>query len=518
MYYDFFPARISCCIHFGLGRRECSINEVRYVQAMKWILDLSFRYKIPLWGGLLIIITELAVAGTFMLNAYDDLKENLHIDAEIMSYSLKSSLIPAIRHDDMARAYEIIAAPLASTLTGANPVNAETILVVDNMLRVAVSAHLNAAPMLTEMHRLSPEYALLANRISQMDESSSQDINLPGSKYYYYVTPLSSDIAHLGTLIIVHPKDVFLPRFAHIASQGLTAGAIILAILLPINWYWGRRMAWPLVQLTARMGEISRKWPEDLDPELYAHRDELGRLFEAYTQMLKDLKDKEVLEKKMVQSERLAALGQLSAGIAHEINNPLSGMLTAIDTLKCYSDVDPHTMKTITLIERGLTQIKDTVGALLVEAKIHSRNLTPQDIEDVLTLITPMARKKGLHIGWHNSIDEEVALPATFVRQILINLLLNAVQAASQQGEVNFDIGIANKQLQLSVENNGKTLSDEQIAHLFEPFSSLGESGHGLGLWVTYQIVHQLGGHVSVKRESNNQMHFTVDIPLGGAA
>jgi len=234
--------------------------------------------------------------------------------------------------------------------------------------------------------------------------------------------------------------------------------------------------------------------------------------------MLKDLKDKEVLEKKMVQSERLAALGQLSAGIAHEINNPLSGMLTAIDTLKCYSDVDPHTMKTITLIERGLTQIKDTVGALLVEAKIHSRNLTPQDIEDVLTLITPMARKKGLHIGWHNSIDEEVALPATFVRQILINLLLNAVQAASQQGEVNFDIGIANKQLQLSVENNGKTLSDEQIAHLFEPFSSLGESGHGLGLWVTYQIVHQLGGHVSVKRESNNQMHFTVDIPLGGAA
>ena len=126
--------------------------------------------------------------------------------------------------------------------------------------------------------------------------------------------------------------------------------------------------------------------------------------------MLSYLKDNEQLEKKMVQSERLAALGQLSAGIAHEINNPLSGMLTAIDTLKSYSNLDSRTEKTITLIERGLNQIKDTVGALLVEAKINSRNLTPQDIEDVLTLITPMARKKGLHIGWHNSIDEEVAL------------------------------------------------------------------------------------------------------------
>lgn len=488
------------------------------MRPMKWILDLSFRYKIPLWGGLLIIITELAVAGTLMFNAYDDLKENIHVDSEIMSYSLISNLVPALQSGDIRRAYEIISAPLESTDPGANPVEAKTILVVDNMLRVVVSAHPDSGPMLTEIHHLSPEYALVAEQLSQMDESHSQHINLPGSKYYYYVSPISGKAGHLGTLIIVHPKNVILPRFARLAKQGLTAAAIILAILLPFNWYWGRRMAWPLVQLTARMGEIGKNWPEDLDPGLYAHRDELGRLFEAYTQMLKDLRDKGELEKKMVQSERLAALGQLSAGIAHEINNPLSGMLTAIDTLKCYSNIDPHTLKTITLIERGLTQIKEAVGALLVEAKINSRNLTPQDIEDVLTLITPMARKKGLYVGWHNSIDEEVALPATFVRQILINLLLNAVQAASQQGEVNFDIGIAGNQLQLSVANNGKTLSDEQIAHLFEPFSPLGESGHGLGLWVTYQIVHQLGGHVGVKRELNNQMHFTVNIPIAGAA
>jgi len=99
-----------------------------------------------------------------------------------------------------------------------------------------------------------------------------------------------------------------------------------------------------------------------------------------------------------------------------------------------------------------------------------------------------------LHIGWHNSLDEDVPLPATLVRQILINLLLNAVQAADQQGEVTFDIGIADSQLQFSVANNGKMLSAEQIAHLFEPFSPLSEGGHGLGLWVTYQIVHQLAG------------------------
>jgi two-component system NtrC family sensor kinase len=437
-----------------------------------------------------------------------------------MGYSLKTTLFPAMLHDDLWRAYEIISAPINRTIDGSNPVNAETILVVDNALRVVVSAHPKSAPMLTEMRRLSPEYAVLADRITRMDGRSSQEIDLPESKYYYYVTPISSDSVHLGTLIIVHPKDVFMPRFASIAGHGLSVGAIILAILLPFNWYWGQRMALPLVLLTARMGEISRKWPADLDPGLYVYRDEIGKLFDAYTQMLRDLKDKEELEKQMVQSERLAALGQLAAGIAHEINNPLSGMLTAIDTLKCHSDADPRMMKTISLIVRGLNQIKDTVGALLVEAKIKSRNLAPQDIEDVLTLITPMARKKALHIGWHNSLEGDIPLPATLVRQILINLLLNAVEAAAQQGEISFDIGVADKQLQFSVTNNGKMLSAEQIAHLFEPFSPMSEGGHGhgLGLWVTYQIVHQLGGQVAVKRKSNNQMHFTVGIPIGGTA
>ena len=485
---------------------------------MKWILDLSFRYKIPLWGAVLIIITELAVAGTLMFNAYDDLKDNLHIDTEIMGYSLISNLVPALKISDIQREYEIISTPLKSKSPGSNPVNAISIMVVDNLLRVVVSAQPDSGPMVTDMRHLSPDYAEVAKQISEMDQSESEHINLAGSKYYYYLTPIYSKNDHLGTLIIVYPKNLIMPRFIKLARQGLTAAAIILAILLPFNWYWGWRMALPLVQLAERMGAITRKWPEDLDPKLYAHRDELGRLFEAYTQMLDSLKDREQLENKVIQSERLAALGQLSAGIAHEINNPLSGMLTAIDTLKCYSDIDPRTTKTIALIVRGLNQIKDTVGALLVESKVNSRNLTPQDIEDVLTLITPMARKKGLHIGWHNSIDEDVALPATFVRQIMINLLLNAVQAASQQGEVSFDIAIADNQLQFSVANNGKTLTDDQIAHLFEPFSTQGESGHGLGLWVTYQIVHQLGGHVGVKRESNNKMHFTVNIPMGEMA
>jgi signal transduction histidine kinase len=189
-------------------------------------------------------------------------------------------------------------------------------------------------------------------------------------------------------------------------------------------------------------------------------------------------------------------------------------MLTAIDTLKCHSDTDPRTLKTITLIERGLTQIKDTVGALLVEARLKSRPLTPQDIEDVRTLIAPQARRKALRVLWRNGIDAEVALPATLVRQILINLLLNAVKAAGEHGEVSLDLEVAEGQFRLAVGNDGRTLTDEQMRHLFEPFSPLSEGGHGLGLWVTYQIVQQLGGHIGAAHESGH-MRFAVTLPLG---
>lgn len=481
---------------------------------MKFFLNLSYRYKIPLWGSFLIIVSVLAVSASFIANAYNQVEKDLAVDSEKLGYSLKSNLFTAMLQDDVWHAFEIIAE--ASQRASSSMVLVENILVVDNAQRVVVSTQPRDAPMLAEMHELGPELGEIAKQIGLMRGEQSRTIYLPDSKHYYSLTPLSRDNASLGTLVIVHSKDVFLPLFVKNARNGLLVGAIILAILLPFNWYWGQRMALPLVQLAARMAQLGKKWPEDLDPDLYEYQDELGLLFDAYNQLLNDLKTKQALEMQIVQSDRLAALGQLAAGIAHEINNPLSGMLTAIDTLKCHSDTSPLTKKTIALIERGLTQIKDTVAALLVEAKMKSRDLLPQDIEDVLTLISPMSGKKALHIAWHNSLAEEVALPATFVRQILINLLMNAIKAAAQQGEVACDIGIKAGQLHISISNDGKMLEPEQISHLFEPFCTFSEGGHGLGLWVTYQIVSQLGGTISVKKESTEHMNFTVKIPLGG--
>ena len=480
------------------------------------LLDLSFRLKLPLLGAALIVVSALGVSSTLMVAGYGALRDDLRLNSELLGNALAPSLLRDMLHDDTWHAFETVSAPPRKTNAG--PVKAELLIVVDTDLNVFVSSHPKFAPVRVPLRSLGSEFVAVAERIAEMDQANTHTIDLPGSDRLYVLTPIANDRVRFGTLILAVDKDFFLPRFYAIAWRGLLAGLLVLALLLPISWYWGRRLALPLAQLAERMGEIGKRLPANIDPALYRYGDELGRLFSVYNQMLVELRTKEEMEKQIVQSERLAALGQLAAGMAHEINNPLGGMLTAIDTLKCHGELDPQTKKTIDLIERGLTQIKETVGALLVEARLKSRNLCAHDIDDVLTLVMPQAHKKTLGIEAHNRLNEEVHLPATLVRQILINLLLNAVEASAPNGTVRCAIETADGRLRLRVANGGRIPTAEQIAHLFEPFFTVGEGGAGLGLglWVTYQIVQQLGGRIVATTEEE-EMHFIVEIPLEAA-
>jgi signal transduction histidine kinase len=289
---------------------------------------------------------------------------------------------------------------------------------------------------------------------------------------------------------------------------------VVLALLLPAGWYFGRRIAQPLVQLAGAMGKVGAHLPEDLG-FVPSHRggDEIGRLGLEFQRMLAELRDKAALEKQMIASDRLAAIGRLTAGIAHEINNPLGGMLNAISTFKRHGTADAMTARTLSLIERGLLQIKETVAALLVEAKVESHPLTRQDIEDTRTLVLADAQAKDAAFIWDNQIEGTLSLPSTLSRQILINLLLNAVQAIARGGSVQCSVRLADNALHIEVSNDGDHIPSEKLHYLFEPFSLLSRDGHGLGLWVTYQIVQQLAGDIRVSSQPD-KTSFHVVLPL----
>jgi signal transduction histidine kinase len=259
------------------------------------------------------------------------------------------------------------------------------------------------------------------------------------------------------------------------------------------------------------MRRVGSEPPSRLASDLYLGGDEIGQLGRQFQAMLHELENKQALERQMIMSDRLACIGRLTAGIAHEINNPLGGMLNAINTCRRHGNADPVAERTISLLERGLLQIKETVSALLVEARLESHALTREDLEDVHTLVAHEAGKKQLAVRWYNWVEETVALPSTLVRQVLINLLLNAINAAPAGGLVTCDVRVAEAALRMQVSNDGRHFAPEQLDRLFEPFAS--ESGTGLGLWVVYQIVQQLRGTIRV---SNGPpvTRFDLSLPL----
>ncbi|MFA7282384.1 MAG: HAMP domain-containing sensor histidine kinase [Sterolibacterium sp.] len=484
---------------------------------MRILFNLSFRYKIPLWGSALIVATALIIATSMLFRAYDDLKRDLLRNASVQGQTMAKTLVTAITQDHVWRAYEILKAPL-SIADKDNPEQVEALLVINRQQQIYVSTQPQTLPMLADLKDLSPEFMAVANGIGKLAEDTMV-LEPEDSEHLFVATPIIDEQARLGTLIQIYSKKILLPRFLENAKQAALITCLVLAVLLPINWYWGQSTATPLVRLAERMEELGQRLPENLSPEIYDYQDELGRLFTAYNRTLQQLREKALIEREVIHSERLVAIGQLAAGIAHEVNNPLLGMLTSINTLRHHGDPDARTLKTLTLLERGLNQIKDTVGALLVDAKVNSRNFSTQDVDDVRTLIAPHANKKRITLDWTSDIDGALPLPSTLVRQVLLNLILNALQATEAEGRVEVMLSKADRHLGLEIINSGQTLSEAQKEHLFEPFVNAGESGRGrgLGLWVCYQIVRQLGGNISVESgllEGHGRTSFKVFIPL----
>jgi signal transduction histidine kinase len=477
------------------------------------LFDLSLRFKMPLWGGGLILATAIALSGSFAVQAWDNLNEDILKNAEELGRITAHSLFPVLLHDDMWKAFEIVSSPHT-----ANPETAatETLTVLDTANRVYVSSRPEEQPVLSELASLGIDYDLLNDELPLAADAGTFVRDARDAQHIYVAIPIANGGVRLGTLLVTYNRSLHRQRFLLIVKRSAWITLLVLAVLLPVTAYWGHRMMRPMRLVTQRISRIGIGELEPLDPSVYPYRDEIGMLFLAYEEMVFKLREKAEFEQEVVKSERMAAVGRLSASIAHEINNPLGGMLNAISTLRRHGPEDPLTQRTVSLLERGLSQIRETVAALLIQTKVKNRPLTPNDFEDVRILVTPAANKQGTQIGWAVALPPAIALPATLLRQVLINLMLNAIAAAGPGGRLAVSTKTGVNRFMLIVENNGKTLLPEQLNRLFEPFTKFSEQGHGLGLWICYTIVSQLGGTIGA--ESNLGLtRFTVIIPLDPA-
>lgn len=470
--------------------------------------NMSYRYRIPLSLVATVLFTSSVIGGVVVWHTYNNVRAELVENGAQHGYSLAAALQPALLHDDVWLAYTLLR---GSHEIGGN--RRVSYVMLDSNNRIFASSTPDLFPIATPLHTVAPDLDSAVMKLSDSNMSGfsvEMDV-LP--EQLLLVNRISANGDAIGKLLTIYPRRILWPRFSSIIEQGTLSVLLILVVIIPVGWFSGRHLVQPLLNLAACMVRVNNEDPEKIECAVATGDDEIGRLNRHFQELLSGLKEKAELERQMVSSERLAAVGRLAAGVAHEVNNPLGGMLVAIDTLRQRGISEPYTEKTLSLLERGLLQIQDTVSALLLESRMESHPLTAQDIDDTYTLIVAQSGKRGVTVEWNNRTTESLSLPSTLVRQIIINLLLNAVQSTPKGGVISASFGLESNRLQIIINNSGSQISGEALKHLFEPYFSTHEEGSGLGLWVTYQIVQQLAGWISVD-STPVATSFTVTLPL----
>lgn len=249
--------------------------------------------------------------------------------------------------------------------------------------------------------------------------------------------------------------------------------------------------------------------------------------------IFRDMSELYALRGQLMHSEKLALLGQLAAGVAHEINNPINGLLTYIKLLLKKIQRDnvessrPELVKYLQTMEREIVHVGRTVSNLLDFSRRSQPDISLVDLNDVieqsLLLVRDQLALKNAVVKKESS-DQLPKILADFgqLQQVLVNLLLNAAQAMSDGGEIVITTSAEGAPgsecfVVLNVSDNGCGISQENLSRIFDPFFTTkggkDSVGLGLGLSIVHRIVKGHHGRIDVKSKVNKGTTFTVRLP-----
>jgi two-component system NtrC family sensor kinase len=280
-----------------------------------------------------------------------------------------------------------------------------------------------------------------------------------------------------------------------------------------------------IVRRIRRLSQAMDIFPKDppeqfLPPPLFKDElDSVSGTFVLFCNRLK--KSQEELLKTKAQthlSEKMASLGILTAGIAHEVNNPLGGMLNCVKSMRETPGDRELVERYLPLLDKGLRQIELIMRQLLNFGRTEPLNIRKVDLQLLFNECSLLLsyKLKNIQLETNINVQKQHMLDAEALKQIIINIGLNAIQAMPDGGKLVIRCHESAGQLVLVFQDTGIGISAENIPHIFDPFfttKGVGE-GTGLGLAVTYSLVQRMNGQITVESLPGEGTTFTITLQI----
>ncbi len=226
------------------------------------------------------------------------------------------------------------------------------------------------------------------------------------------------------------------------------------------------------------------------------------------------------INSQLFRSEKLASLGKLAAGVAHEINNPLTGILTNSSLLLEDLPADDPRREDVEVMVHETIRCREIVKRLLDFARQTKPQKRLADInaliENIILLVRNQASFRNILI--EKKLDEipEVLVDPDQIQQVFVNIILNAAEAMTKGGVLTVTSGTSSsgEYLVIKIADTGPGISEEVRERIFDPFYTTKEHGTGLGLSISYGIVEQHGGTISVESSLGKGSTFVIQLPV----